>query len=449
MAISIILATQIEAGNASFSDTSHPNRMKFKGILVPLDQPSTKPPNGAEGHRIYVSSDVAKSRLDTLVGMGLNYAPDLKSHAQRRKVGVITNAFIEGKDLWVEADIWKHDFPEATRDLKRPDLGMSMELGEVQVEDTSSEVWALKDFCFLGATVLFKDSAAYHSTRAIAAAAAKLQKESAMPFTKKKTTTTIDIEKVVNIAAAAATKAATKAVLDKVMPTVNKQTDILASLSAKLLASEAIEEDIDAGEEAEASEEEDVEACEDMKSAKADDEDDTEDDGDDDEDEEDMESAGESPIAKAPKAKSVKSESVEEAVSKKVTSARLQAALAANKKLKASNKKLSAQVTQLAESQKKLAAEQEKQKVQIAAASEQMSRRSLQTVDPTVAGLLAKNGLNANDMLASKQVLSVSEVDALLVDAHLPPEQRMAIKNKMLAAGFMDPGVVDRSRMIS
>jgi len=50
---------QVEAG------VQHPNKMKFRGVLVRLDEASTKPPNGSGGHKILVSTDVAKRRLST------------------------------------------------------------------------------------------------------------------------------------------------------------------------------------------------------------------------------------------------------------------------------------------------------------------------------------------------------------------------------------------------
>ncbi len=76
--------------------SSHPNELRLRGTLVRLDEPSTKAPHGANGHRIMVSSAVARKTVDTLINMGLNYAPSLQEHAARRKVGVITRAWIEG-----------------------------------------------------------------------------------------------------------------------------------------------------------------------------------------------------------------------------------------------------------------------------------------------------------------------------------------------------------------
>lgn len=48
--------------------------------------------------------------------------------------------------------------------MNRGRLGMSMELGDVYVRDKDEDVWHLEDFHFTGATILKKDHAAYEST---------------------------------------------------------------------------------------------------------------------------------------------------------------------------------------------------------------------------------------------------------------------------------------------
>jgi hypothetical protein len=55
-------------GAVSLTASSHPNEMKFTGVLVRLDEASTKPPNGSDGHKIYVPTAVAKRRLSSLIG---------------------------------------------------------------------------------------------------------------------------------------------------------------------------------------------------------------------------------------------------------------------------------------------------------------------------------------------------------------------------------------------
>jgi hypothetical protein len=151
---------------------SHPNEMPFKGVLLQLDEPSTKPPNGARGHRIYIPTKVAKNRLQTLVGMGVNLADRQDKHSPQRKVGVIESAWIKGKELWIKGKIWKKDFPDAEEALRSKKLGMSFEGSDVQIEDAHASVWKVADLFFTGAALLLKTAAAYSKTEALAASAA-------------------------------------------------------------------------------------------------------------------------------------------------------------------------------------------------------------------------------------------------------------------------------------
>jgi len=169
----------IEFNEISFDsslDRSHPNKMLFKGILLFLDQPSQQPPHGSEGHQIEVPKEAAEHALKSLVGMGINYKPDLEGHDPKKKIGVISKAWIEGNKVEVEGIIWPKDFPEAVRALRanRGDLGMSMELGNVYVTDQDADVWVLEKFHFTGATVLKKESAAYQHTSLAASAVSRV-----------------------------------------------------------------------------------------------------------------------------------------------------------------------------------------------------------------------------------------------------------------------------------
>jgi hypothetical protein len=152
------------------ADRAHPNKMPFSGTLLVVDAASTKPPHGADGHRIYVPKAVAVKRLDTLIGMALNYSPDLDEHATRRKVGVITGAWMDGNKVKVKGFVWKKDFPEAVDALHSGNIGMSMELSDVWVKSRDADVWHLEDFYFSGATALYKRAAAYYDTSLAASA---------------------------------------------------------------------------------------------------------------------------------------------------------------------------------------------------------------------------------------------------------------------------------------
>jgi hypothetical protein len=162
--------TAIYAGGiVSFAEASafqdHPNKLPFRGTLLLVDEPSQKPPHGSQGHRILVRKNVAKSKLNTLPGMAVNYDPsDMDEHDTKHKVGIITKAWMDGNKVNVSGYTWKKDFPEVSEDLKQKNLGMSMELGDVYVANEHSNVWDLTDFVFTGATILKKDAAAYTNT---------------------------------------------------------------------------------------------------------------------------------------------------------------------------------------------------------------------------------------------------------------------------------------------
>jgi hypothetical protein len=168
----------------TFSDVNeksdNPNHLPFTGTLLLTDVPSDKPPHGSEGHRIFVSTAAARKAIVDLPGQAVNYQPEnLSAHASRHKVGVITKAWISGNKVKVSGFIWVHDFPEAKVLRNRSDLGMSMELADVLVQDEDADVWNLTKFSFTGGTILKKSAAAYTKTDLAAVAAAAEEKRGA------------------------------------------------------------------------------------------------------------------------------------------------------------------------------------------------------------------------------------------------------------------------------
>jgi DNA-binding transcriptional regulator YiaG len=479
---------QVEAG------VQHPNKMKFRGVLVRLDEASTKPPNGSGGHKIMVSTDVAKRRLGTLIGMGLNYSPDLDTHAQRRKVGVIDKAWIDGKDLKVEGHIWKHDFPEAEKDLKQSGLGMSMELGDVRVDNPHADVWALDDFQFLGATILWRDSAAYNRTQAIAARAE--QRREGMDKTRTRSTARASQgEKLAQIAAEAAAGAVrkgSKQVLAALKSTTEALSGIAAQqeeLSSRLAAVETgttitaagSEDDVDAAGDAASSsstssemetrrvkaakkaapsssssstssEEGDLETRR-VKAAKKtssssstssegneDEFESSVDTGDLEENEKDEDDAGHANEDAKNRGHDGADDLIKK-VGKTVESARIHALRKENKQLRA---QLAAQVQASNKRVRKLESRFDKIQNQVTAASDRTSRRSL---PPEVTTLLAKANIEAGDLYRTGTKMSVAEIDGILASSgvNLAPQDRMAIKNSLLKEGLMDEGRVERN----
>lgn len=479
------------------ADAAHPNKMRLRGILVKLDQPSTKPPNGSQGHRILVPTEVARRRLGTLKGMGINYAPDLDGHAQRRKVGVINRAWIDGKDLRVEGHIWKHDFPEAEKDLKQPDLGMSMELGDVKVDNPHADVWRLDDFQFLGATILWRDSAAYRGTQAIAARAE--QRRAGMKTrtsNNKSAARTSQGDRLATIAAQAA-GSAVKESTKQVLAILKEQSETLAGIAAAQeeldgrvaaletgtvsisaeeddavdakqgdnasSSSSSSEDEVaargrkkkdDASSSSSSSSEDEVQGAGNKK--KSGDQGGSSSSSSSEDEEEQLESAvdtdGQDELSDEGNAghnnEGTKNRGNDGAddlihkVGKTVSSARERALRTQNRQLRAQLQQMKAESDRLVH---KLEKKLDRVQAQVSAASERAARKSF---SPEVVGLLQKNNIDPSDLMRTGVKLTVAEVDGILASSgvKMEPEDKMAIKNVMLREGIMEEGRVVRAR---
>lgn len=162
-----VSSLHLEAMALAIPDSSkHPNRVPFSGVLTVLDTPSDRAPSGAAGHRVVMPSRVAEAALPSLLGMAVDYAPGLRGHDVRRKIGVITSAEVRGRKLEISGYLFGKDFPDVVRELRarRERLGMSYEVTSVRVIDPSADVWVLQHVVFTGAAILERDAAAYHTT---------------------------------------------------------------------------------------------------------------------------------------------------------------------------------------------------------------------------------------------------------------------------------------------
>jgi hypothetical protein len=145
----------------------HPNRAPFTGVLTLVDEPSTRPPSGARGHRVILTRSAALAALPSLLGMAVDYAPSWDGHDSRRKCGIITHADVEGSRLCVQGYLFAKDFPEVERQMlgcAPGAMGMSWELADAHVEDMRAEVWRLTRATFTGAAILLREKAAYRNT---------------------------------------------------------------------------------------------------------------------------------------------------------------------------------------------------------------------------------------------------------------------------------------------
>ena len=145
----------------------HPNRVDFTGVLTLVDAASDRAPVGARGHRVLLTREAAEQGLASLLGMGVDYRPDWDGHDAQRKIGLITEADVEGRRLLVRGYLYARDFPEATESIRAsaPEaMGMSYELADARVEDLRAEVWKLTRVTFTGAAILLREKAAYRAT---------------------------------------------------------------------------------------------------------------------------------------------------------------------------------------------------------------------------------------------------------------------------------------------
>lgn len=487
LSLTIFSAAHFTMADAD-EDADHPNAMPFRGVLLLLDQASTKPPHGSRGHRILVPKDAAEKHLKSLIGMGVNYDPgNLDEHMPRHKVGVVTDAWITGNKVWVKGIIYKKDFPEAEKDLQgRRDLGMSMELANVFVRDDNEDVWYLQDFSFTGCTILRKDAAAYAQT-SLAARAAATRGGAAMKSDKKKKLVVaaagdgISEEQLAKVIASSVGAAVGKA-MQPIAASIEAMAGRLDEVGSVIIQGAAASEDEDeeVTVDAAAHEEEDDDDMDaarheddedDMdaagKKSKADDEDDDEESDDDEDDSDDELDAMEDLEEKAPhsepgevnhamKTKGRKTTTTDvgaEAMGKKPfpnlkSSASIAAAATTirslSASLKKSNHKLAMQAAAHAKDMTKMKNRLRRMEVQLQAAADATDRRTVIPVD--LANLAAKSNYDLRELHASGQKLSVEQVDAMIAASGMDvePHQKIAWKNRLMEFGLMDVGEVRR-----
>ncbi len=150
----------------------HPNRQPFHGVLTLVDVPSDRAPSGARGRRVLLTTQAAERALASLLGMALDFTPNLDGHDARRKVGIITSAEVKpvlrtrGSKIEVAGYLFARDFPEVVQKIRNGgnSLGMSYEVADARVADLQASIWTLTDVMFTGAAVLLREKAAYRNT---------------------------------------------------------------------------------------------------------------------------------------------------------------------------------------------------------------------------------------------------------------------------------------------
>ncbi|MGH9607279.1 MAG: hypothetical protein ACRD3N_16450 [Terracidiphilus sp.] len=148
----------------------HPNRVPFEGVLTVVNAASDRAPAGARGHRVMLTLEAAEKALPSLLGMAVDYRPGWDGHDARRKIGLLTEADLKGRQLVVRGYLYARDFPEVAAAIKASAtadpgaMGMSYELADARVDDMRAEVWKLTRVTFTGAAILLREKAAYRAT---------------------------------------------------------------------------------------------------------------------------------------------------------------------------------------------------------------------------------------------------------------------------------------------
>lgn len=145
----------------------HPNRVAFEGVLTTVNLPSDMAPTGSRGHRVLLTREAAEQAIPSLLGMAVDYRPAWDGHDSRRKIGLLTEAWISGAELMVRGYLYARDFPDAAEAVHAHGsnlLGMSYEITNARVEDMHADIWRLTRVTFTGAAILLRDKAAYRST---------------------------------------------------------------------------------------------------------------------------------------------------------------------------------------------------------------------------------------------------------------------------------------------
>lgn len=155
----------------------HPNKTPFSGILTRLDEPSDAPLGGSMGKCVVLPKTIAEKALPSLLGMAVDFTPHLDGHDSQNKIGLITEATIQGNAIYIAGFFYGADFPDEVRRIQadKASLGFSFE-AQTRLRSLDDNPLVI-DYCvFTGAAVLQKDKAAY-TTTALSAKAEKIMSD--------------------------------------------------------------------------------------------------------------------------------------------------------------------------------------------------------------------------------------------------------------------------------
>ena len=147
------------------SSETHPNKLPFSGVLTRLNVPSDLPLHGTGGKRVIIPSEVAESAVSSLLGMGVDFTPDLDGHNPKVKIGLITEANVVDDAIEISGFFYAADFPEEVQQIQaeQEKLGFSYEAQSL-MRSMKADPLVVEACEFTGAAVLYRDKAAYFDT---------------------------------------------------------------------------------------------------------------------------------------------------------------------------------------------------------------------------------------------------------------------------------------------
>lgn len=178
---------QFEIQKLKFStEQSHPNKLKWEGIVCLLDQPSDGVPGGAEGLFVMTKNCVEAS-YETMNGMPLNCRWDsdwfssspeyvLTGHDTQFTIGYVTDTWIDENKLMAKGIIWQDNYYDVAYMLTnaRPALGFSVEADVTYEQKDNDDKYYSKSVVFTGLATLWKESAAWSDTQLLSLVANRI-----------------------------------------------------------------------------------------------------------------------------------------------------------------------------------------------------------------------------------------------------------------------------------
>ena len=136
--------------------------MRFSGVLLIADKPSTKPPSGARGHRILVTKGTLRKSIKSLIGAPLWASSCLSKHDRiSNRVGTIHEATLDEDFLIISGEIDRSDDRFLSIQASQETLGLSFDALDCTVKDMRERVWVLDSVNLIGATVLYRRKASF------------------------------------------------------------------------------------------------------------------------------------------------------------------------------------------------------------------------------------------------------------------------------------------------